>query len=98
MRKLTLLPDQVNQADVTAIYEAGWDDTALSHAVLVCASFNFMNRWVDGLGIEADPAVARRAGEMLHQKGYTAVIELLDHARIRSLPVGATGEAKSVSS
>lgn len=98
VRKLTLLPAQVDQADVTAIYEAEWDDTALSHAALVCAFFSFMNRWVDGLGIEADPTVARRAGEMLHQKGYTAVIELLDHARIRSLPVAATGEANSVSS
>lgn len=97
VRKLTLLPDQVDQADVTAMYEAGWDDTAVSHAALVCAFFSFMNRWVDGSGIQADPAVVRRAGEMLHKKGYAAVIELLDHARIRSLPVAKTDDAQSVS-
>ena len=77
VRKLTLLPDQVDQADVTAIYEVGWDDTAVTHAALVCAFFSFMNRWVDGLGIQADPAVVRRAGEMLHKKGYAAVIDML---------------------
>ncbi|MDP3092921.1 MAG: peroxidase-related enzyme [Nitrospira sp.] len=98
VRKLTLLPAQVVRVDVTAIYEAGWDDTAVSHAALVCAFFSFMNRWVEGLGVQSDPTVVRKAGEMLHKKGYEAVIELLDHARIRSLPVAATGEAKPVSS
>lgn len=79
VRKLTLLPGQVNQADVTAIYEAGWDDTAVSH----CASFSFMNRWVEGSGIQADPAVVWRAGEMLYRKGYAAVIDLLEQAHDR---------------
>ncbi len=77
VRKLTMAPAQVDAADVAAIYEAGWDETAVTHAALVCAFFSFMNRWVDGLGIEADPAVVRRAGEMLYQKGYQAVIDLL---------------------
>jgi uncharacterized peroxidase-related enzyme len=85
VRKLILLPDQVDQADVTAINEVGWDDTAVSHAALVCAFFSFMNRWVDGLGIQADPAVVRRAGEMLHKKGYAAVIDLLEQAHDRGL-------------
>lgn len=80
VRKLTLLSGQVDETDVTAIYKAGWDDTAVSHAALVCAFFSFMNRWVDGLGIEADPAVVKMAGEMLHKGGYAAVIELLDRA------------------
>lgn len=80
VRLLTLAPGRVTKSDVHALYAAGWDDTALSHAALVCAFFSFMNRWVDGLGIEADPAVVRRAGEMLNRKGYAAVIELLDRA------------------
>lgn len=98
VRMLTLAPGRVTQSDVTALYGAGWDDTAVSHAALVCAFFSFMNRWVDGLGIEADPAVVRRAGEILHKKGYAAVIELLDHARIRSAPATKIDETKSVSS
>lgn len=80
VRMLTLAPGRVTQSDVTALYDAGWDAAAVSHATLVCAFFSFMNRWVDGLGIEADPAVVKMAGEMLHQRGYGAVIELLDHA------------------
>jgi uncharacterized peroxidase-related enzyme len=98
VRMLTLAPGRVTQSDVKALYDAGWDDTAVSHAALVCAFFSFMNRWVDGLGIEADPTVVRRAGEMLHKKGYAAVIELLDHARLRSGPAANTDETKSVSS
>lgn len=52
----------------------------MSHAALVCPFFSFMNRWVEGLGIPADPVVVWKAGEMLHKKSYAAVIELLDHA------------------
>lgn len=93
VRKLTLLPDHVDEADVTAMYEAGWDDTAVSHTALVCAFFSFMNRWVDGLGIETDPAVVKMAGEMLHKGGYAAVIELLDRAD-RLDRAQATGDAR----
>lgn len=34
---LTLAPARVTPAEVDALYEAGWDDTAVSHAALVCA-------------------------------------------------------------
>lgn len=98
VRLLTLAPGRIGESDVNAVYAAGWDDTALSHAALVCAFFSFMNRWVDGLGIQDDPAVVRRAGEMLHKKGYDAVIELLDRARARSTAEVKTDQGKSVSS
>lgn len=81
VRRLTLAPARVDQADVTAMDEAGWDETAVTHAALVCAFFNFMNRWVDGLGIPSDRAVVQFAADMLHKKGYTAVIELLNRVR-----------------
>lgn len=77
VRKLNYVPDQVSRADADAVYAAGWDETALCHAVLVCAHFNLMNRWVDGLGIEADPAMIRMAGEHLHKKGYRGVLQAL---------------------
>ena len=32
---------------------SGWDEKALHDAVSVCALFNFMNRYVEGLGIKA---------------------------------------------
>lgn len=93
VRMLTLAPGRVTKSDVTALYDAGWDDTAVSHAALVCAFFSFMNRWVDGLGIEADAAVVKMAGEMLHKRGYAAVIELLDRAAKLDRPQ-ATGDAR----
>lgn len=77
VRKLTEAPARVGQTDAEAVYQAGWDETALTHAALVCAFFNFMNRWVDGLGIKADPNVIQMAADWLHQKGYTAILDLL---------------------
>lgn len=98
VRKPTLRPDQVAQADVTAMYEAGWDETAVTHAALVCAYFSFMNRWVDGSGIPSDPAVVQIAADMLRQKGYAAVIELLDRAREPGWPEGTHGAQESMHS
>lgn len=80
VRTLTLTPAHVTQTDVEALHRADWDETAVTHAALVCAYFSFMNRWVDGLGIQADPAVVKQAGDMLYRKGYAAVIEMLERA------------------
>lgn len=45
-----------------------------------------MNRWVDGLGIQADPSVVTMAGEMLYSKGYAGVLALLERASARIAP------------
>jgi len=54
VRKLTLSPSRMTQADADAVYAAGWSERALYDAVIVCALFNFMNRLVDGCGIVAN--------------------------------------------
>ena len=77
VRVLTMTPARITQADVNTLYAAGWDDAAVSHAALTCAYFSFMNRWVDGLGIQADPPAVRATGDMLFRSGYRAVIDLL---------------------
>lgn len=51
VKKLTLEPGNMRQADADAVFVAGWDGKALHDAVAVCAMFSFMNRLVDGLGI-----------------------------------------------
>ena len=61
-----------------AVLDAGWNVTALCHSALVCGFFNLMNRWVEGLGIEADPKTMDMAGTMLHEKGYNGISELLE--------------------
>ncbi len=57
VRKLNNAPARVTDADAQAVYDAGWDEQALFHAVLVCALFNFMNRVVEGSGVVTDAAV-----------------------------------------
>ncbi len=55
VRKLTLTPARMIEADASAVYDAGWDEQALFDAISVCALFNFMNRIVEGSGIERNP-------------------------------------------
>ncbi len=53
VRKLTETPSRMSDADAEGVYAAGWDETALFHAIRICALFNFMNRIVEGCGVTA---------------------------------------------
>lgn len=55
VRKLTLTPSQIGEADAAPVYKAGWSEQALFDAISVCALFNLMNRIVDGSGVAANP-------------------------------------------
>jgi len=79
-RKLTLRPDGVTEADADAILAAGWDERALYDVVAVTALFNFMNRLVEGLGIELDPAYVDPASERLAKGGYRSLIDIIEHS------------------
>ena len=48
--------------------------------------------------MEACPVVVQMAADMLHKKGYMAIVELLDRAHKRSTADANTDEEKSVSS
>jgi len=63
--KLTQHPSSVSKADADAVLAAGWDETALHHAVAVTALFNFMKRLVEGAGIELDQTYVKTASERL---------------------------------
>lgn len=78
VQKLNENPNQFSQADVDVVYQADWDEQALCQTALVCAFFNFMNRWVDGRGIETDPNMVKIAGEHLPKKGYKGINDLLE--------------------
>ncbi|MFE0023760.1 carboxymuconolactone decarboxylase family protein [Amycolatopsis sp. NPDC059021] len=56
LRTLTLAPSRLTKVDAEAVLAEGWDEKALHDAVSVCALFNFMNRFVAGLGITANEA------------------------------------------
>jgi uncharacterized peroxidase-related enzyme len=51
VRKLTLEPQNMAQADVVAAREAGASDAEIFEANQVCAYFNYSNRLLNGLGV-----------------------------------------------
>jgi hypothetical protein len=53
------------QTDVDAVLEAGWGEEALYHLVATTGLSNYMNRLVEGLGIELHPAYVTTASERL---------------------------------
>jgi alkylhydroperoxidase family enzyme len=52
VKKLTLTPQLISQADVKAIFEAGWDERCFLDAICLCAVVNCMNRLAMGIGID----------------------------------------------
>jgi uncharacterized peroxidase-related enzyme len=58
--KLTERPVSVGRADVDALREVGWDDTAIHDAIQVIAYFNYINRVAEAVGIEDEPEWASR--------------------------------------
>ncbi|MGZ8163531.1 MAG: carboxymuconolactone decarboxylase family protein [Methylobacter sp.] len=61
VKKLTLTPHQITQADAQKIFDAGWDEQAFLDSVCICAIVNCMNRFVTGIGIDAEAATARKS-------------------------------------
>jgi alkylhydroperoxidase family enzyme len=54
VKKLTLAPQLISQADVKAIFEAGWDERCFLDAICLCAVVNGMNRLAIGIGIDKE--------------------------------------------
>lgn len=76
-QKLTVEPAGENQADAEAIIKAGWDETAVYHTVAVTALFNFMNRLVEGLGIEFNARYTGDASKRLADGGYLPLLAMI---------------------
>ena len=51
VKKLTLTPDRITQADAKQIFAAGWDEDVFLDVIFLCAVVNCMNRFVSGIGI-----------------------------------------------
>lgn len=75
VKKLTLTPTRMTQADAGAVFAAGWDEAALHSAIAVCCLFNFMNRLVEGHGIKADWATFGERGRKHVEMGYLGQFE-----------------------
>ena len=53
--KLTRTPAEMQEADVAALRERGFDDEAIYTIAQIAALFAYYNRLADGLGIEDEP-------------------------------------------
>jgi alkylhydroperoxidase family enzyme len=63
--------NRLRQEDLEEVRAAGWSDEALYDAIMVCALFNFYNKWIDATGVSDLPAAAYAAsGERLATFGY----------------------------
>ena len=72
--KLTLSPETVGQADIEALRSEGWSEQTIEDAINVVALFNYVNRLVDGFGIEGNEAYFKHVGAALAQQGYAPLI------------------------
>ncbi len=73
--KLNHTPNQITQADADACFDAGWDEAALNITIALTCLANFMNRLVEGFGIEADPTKFDMRAEMATTDGYWTPFE-----------------------
>ena len=81
VKKLTESPSKMIQADVDAIFDAGWNEDSFHFAVMICALFNMMNRIMDGYGIENTAEFRQSRGVMLAEHGYGMVTSILKQAK-----------------
>ena len=77
VQKLTRSPSRMVQADVDAIFEAGWDEDCFHYAVMICGLFNFYNRLMDGYGVRNTAEFRLSRGRMLAERGYGVVTDAL---------------------
>ena len=79
VRKRTLTPTAVAQADADAVFAAGWDERALHDATAVTARMTFMSRIIHGHGFTPmSPERAKSNAEHRAKVGYVSLYPSLD--------------------
>ena len=51
VEKVTKTPSKIVPEDLTPLREQGLDDRGILQALMICASFNYLNRIADGIGV-----------------------------------------------
>lgn len=70
VKKLTLTPSMMTQADAQAVFDAGWQEKTLHDVIMVCCCYAFMNRLADGHGLPSDPSLFQERGRRHAEHGY----------------------------
>ncbi len=83
---LTLTPTKALQRHVDAIFAAGWTERDLHDAILTVCLFNFMNRLLEGHGVNGSADLFEARGQALHRAGYAPLLDMLQAA-----PAGPPG-------
>jgi len=87
VRKLTLTPTDMGQADADAGFEAGWNEQALHDAIAVMARMSFMQRLVEGHGFVPWAKEAARAhAEKRVKLGYVNLYPALARSKEDASP------------
>lgn len=77
VKKLTLEPTKMVQSDADAVFNAGWSERALYDAIIICCTWSFMNRFVEGIGLSVIPEQFSMEGKML-KGGYNGIFKMFD--------------------
>jgi hypothetical protein len=64
----------MTQADADSVFTAGWSERALYDAVQICCLYNFMNRFVEGLGLTPIPEKFDGEGALIKNGGYGGMV------------------------
>lgn len=72
IKKLTLTPNRIVQADVNRVLQSGWSEQALSDAIAICSLLNFANRLLDGHGIKGSKNLHHLGAKFVTKLGYKA--------------------------
>ena len=75
IKKLTLTPTTMTQADADAVYAAGWNERALYDAIQICCLYNFMNRFVEGIGLTPIPDQFDMEGRLIKEGSYKGMLD-----------------------
>ena len=73
-KKLTLSPHTVQQADIDQLITAGCSEQVIEDAINVIALFNYVNRLVDGFGVQGSPRYFDNVGRALAANGYANLL------------------------
>jgi hypothetical protein len=58
-----------------AAYAEGWSERALYDAIQICCLYNFMNRFVEGIGLTPIPDQFDMEGRMIKEGGYRGMLD-----------------------
>lgn len=84
VRKLTLTPTRMTQADADAVFTAGWAARDFHLAIMICGMFNLYNRMLEGYGCKNTEAWRHLHGAELAEIGYLHVAEIAARANSES--------------